>query len=842
MMAPEASTTFEPVSLSQPGDGLPKTSFIEFGLHCLRKPKHDMIVVFVHGILSSSEAAWGHPSWPELLAAEGELQDWGIFLFTYETRVSSRTYSIADVSDALREHFTLADLWSMGKIVFLCHSMGGIVVRRFLVANQVKLIASQPAIGLFLMASPSLGSRDANLISVLSFALGHTQAAALRFSQANTSLDELHRDFKTLLNSRRLTIRGRELTEDRAIRIKRWLGLRRQVVEPFSASAYFNEPGCEPFRVPGSDHSTIVKPRDRGAIQHLMLRHFLLHLERSAAASLPSSHQCASLPDRNPFFTGREHVFAQVHDALATHGRVALSGIGGSGKTQTAVEYAYRHLHEYGYVFWASAASFDSLLSGYATLAGLMKLPEAGGPDAAAAFKRWLRANQNWLLVLDNADDVKMASEFAPPGRIGHVLLTTQARAVGGFGRLIEIEQMGTEEGALFLLRRAKYVAEGATLESADIADRDTAKKIVAQLDGLPLALDQAAAYIEETGCGLLGYLTLYRTHGPQLLQLRGALSLDHPNPVAKTWALSFGNVERSNPAAAELLRCCAFLEPDDGIPEELFSKGAQDLGPVLGAAASDPLAWNDALSTILKYSLLRRDPATNTLDIHRLVQAVLKQGMDDATYHLWESRMLQALGYKVEPDSISPNGKYGVIYCSRPEIVRYEGSRMRNYLVSLAPLRIIGTVGWEAHFAGRNHSGLYVKWADSNLTALVTVDSKWGPGSVVLIEISGDRLVRQTNLSEQATAALEADALDCGCEPYNDYFLFRLVSQGDDRWSFDEPGRVHIVCTGENNPKQTTIRKSWVARLDAIWDIEQSSFIRTKVSRQFCGYYEQDQ
>src|SRR5262249_48193192 len=154
---------------------------------------------------------------------------------------------------------------------------------------------------------------------------------------------------------------------------------------------------------------------------------------------------------RNPFFTGREQVFVQVHDALATHGRVALSGIGGSGKTQTAVEYAYRHLHEYGYAFWTSAASFDSLLSGYAMLAGLIELPEAGSSDAAAAFKRWLSANPNWLLILDNADDVKMASEFAPPGSNGRVLLTTQARAVGRFGRLIEIEQMGTKEGALFL-------------------------------------------------------------------------------------------------------------------------------------------------------------------------------------------------------------------------------------------------------------------------------------------------------------------------------------------------------------------------------------------------------
>jgi len=113
------------------------------------------------------------------------------------------------------------------------------------------------------------------MLSLLSFALQHTQAAALRFSQANTSLDELNRDFRTLLSSGELHIEGRELIEDRPIAVKRWLGLWRQVVEPFAASQYFHKPGCEPFRVPGSDHLSIAKPLHSGAIQHLMLKKFI---------------------------------------------------------------------------------------------------------------------------------------------------------------------------------------------------------------------------------------------------------------------------------------------------------------------------------------------------------------------------------------------------------------------------------------------------------------------------------------------------------------------------------------------------------------------------------------
>jgi tetratricopeptide (TPR) repeat protein len=202
---------------------------------------------------------------------------------------------------------------------------------------------------------------------------------------------------------------------------------------------------------------------------------------------------------------------------------------------------------------------------------------------------------------------------------------------------------METEEAALFLLRRARYIGEDALLDAATEADQATAEKIVMQLDGLPLALDQAAAYIEETGCALFDYLKLYRHRAPELLGRRGALAPGHSVPVASTWALSFKNIEQANPAAAELLRFCAFLHPNE-IPEEVFIEGAPELGPVLGVVASDTLVWNDALSDILKYSLLRRDSNASKLEIHRLVQAMLKQAMDEATQRLWAERVVRAI------------------------------------------------------------------------------------------------------------------------------------------------------------------------------------------------------
>ena len=309
--------------------------------------------------------------------------------------------------------------------------------------------------------------------------------------------------------------------------------------------------------------------------------------EEERAAGNPNA-VLSNLPERYAAFTGREPVFAQLQKALTARGRAALSGLGGVGKTQTAVEYAHRRSDAYACKFWAAAHSREALISAYLTLGGLLKLPECDAQDqtrAVDAVRRWLGSHESWLLILDNADDIRMVREFLPEGKNGHVLLTTLAQAVGATARLVEIRQMSAQEGALLLLRRAGYVAEGAWPGSASESDQAAAIEIARQLDGLPLALDQAAAYIEETGCGLSGYLSRYRTYGPELLRLRGALACDHPDPVVTTWVLSFENIERAHPAAAELLDFCAFLSPD-GIPEEVLSEGATELGPVLGAVA----------------------------------------------------------------------------------------------------------------------------------------------------------------------------------------------------------------------------------------------------------------
>jgi len=354
---------------------------------------------------------------------------------------------------------------------------------------------------------------------------------------------------------------------------------------------------------------------------------------------------------RNPLFTGREEVLKRLYTSLRAGKAAALSqpqavsGLGGIGKTQTAVEYAYRYQQDYNAVVWVKAESRATILSDFVTIAHLLNLPEQQEQEqqlVVDAVKRWFQDHTGWLLIFDNADDLSLLREFLPTGGKGHILLTTRAQATTRIAQRIEVERLEPEEAALFLLHRTSILDLDAPIDAASTSDRATAREIARAMDGLPLALDQAGAFIEETGCSLPDYLQLFQTRQTDLLQRRGKLVTDHPDPVATTWSLSFENVQQANTAAADLLRLCTFLDPDL-IQEEIFTEGASELGPVLQPVAADPVKLNEAIGALLNYSLVRRNP-DHTLTVHRLVQAVLKHSMNRSTQRRWAERTVRAV------------------------------------------------------------------------------------------------------------------------------------------------------------------------------------------------------
>ncbi len=227
-------------------------------------------------------------------------------------------------------------------------------------------------------------------------------------------------------------------------------------------------------------------------------------------ASGQPTFRIRSLPLRNQLFTGREGQLELIGQLLKENSSVALIGLAGIGKTQLALEYAHCSYPDvYRAVFWVDAADSTMLLASYDNIArklGLLEQDERDQDLRIRAVKGWLEDHTNWLLIMDNADDLSLARSFFPSAHDGHILLTTRTQIVGKVARKIEVEKMEPEEGQLFLLRRSDTSKVKATLNDFATDTREAALRIAELLDGLPLALDQAGAYIEG-GVSLTDYI-----------------------------------------------------------------------------------------------------------------------------------------------------------------------------------------------------------------------------------------------------------------------------------------------------------------------------------------------
>ena len=355
---------------------------------------------------------------------------------------------------------------------------------------------------------------------------------------------------------------------------------------------------------------------------------------------------------RNAFFTGRESILqyladAWKHDQSTRRSHMqAISGLGGIGKTHIAVEYAYLHQHDYQAVLWALADTRESLISGYLAIAQVLNLPEKcaeAQQTVIQAVKMWLQTHDSWLLILDNADNLSLANEFLPSTFEGHLLITTRAQATGTRIHCTEVDTMTQDVGALFLLHRAKLTAINTEINDIDSHDLFTAYEICKELGGLPLALDQAGAFIESAQCSLQDYYKLYQTRRMLLLKRRGDIVSDHPEPVATTWSLSFEMVEQRSPIAVDLLRLCALLH-SDAIPMELVAQGMYQYLSPDASMTKDDVTLNDAIATLRAYSLVRRNAKEKMLSLHRLVQTVIRDTMDKPTRRLWAERVVHVV------------------------------------------------------------------------------------------------------------------------------------------------------------------------------------------------------
>ncbi len=358
--------------------------------------------------------------------------------------------------------------------------------------------------------------------------------------------------------------------------------------------------------------------------------------------------------NRNLNFTGREEHLASLKTALSSGKPAALTqaihGLGGVGKTQLAFEYAYRNVAEYDIVWWVRSEEPATLAADYASLAKALDLPDKEAADQLLiikAVKQWLEQNPKWLLVFDNAKDRAYVRNYIPQGQMGHVLITSRNANWLGTATPLDVKVLKRPESVDLLLKRTGY------------ADREAADTLADALGDLPLALEQAGAYMDATRRSLPDYLKMFTARKNELWDRAGPPP-DYPDTVATTWNIAFDEVRQLSPSGADLLNLCAFLAPDD-IPVELLNSGVQYLPESLTAVASDPLAFDDAVDPLRRYSLV--EITAETISVHRLVQAVTRDRLDEDEIKKWAEAAVRIVN-KAFPFKSDDVGTWPV--CSR--------------------------------------------------------------------------------------------------------------------------------------------------------------------------------
>ena len=344
---------------------------------------------------------------------------------------------------------------------------------------------------------------------------------------------------------------------------------------------------------------------------------------------------------RNPFFTGRKELLQNLYACLSGTGEArccALSGLGGVGKTQTALEYAYLHAEEYSAVFWCNASTRDTLLISFQAVARALQLSSElrQEDEVVSSVLRWLIYHSGWLLIFDNVEDLALLQEFLPPARSGGILLTTRLTALQGLGHIVQLQPFTLAEGYAFLVGRLGLNERSPAFpgeQERNIFSYET-DDLVEALGGLPLALDQAATYIEETQCLPGEFLHLLEAHPVDLLQHQGNIS-GHSRSVFKTFQVTIERLRGGRIGAVELLTFCAFLA-GEGIPEKMISQGVSFLDADLCALLNNPLRHNTALRELLTYSLIGRSAREKLLTMHRLVQLVVRESLPQEERQRW--------------------------------------------------------------------------------------------------------------------------------------------------------------------------------------------------------------
>ena len=361
---------------------------------------------------------------------------------------------------------------------------------------------------------------------------------------------------------------------------------------------------------------------------------------REQAARLP-----VSLSPRPDSLAGREDLLVRLDRMLADGEpprKVVLCGMSGVGKTSLAVEYAHRHLAEVGVAWQVRAEDPEVAAADLAELAAQLGGREIADPRNPVASAHAVLASHSapWLIVFDNAPDQTSVRDLLPPAGNGCVIVTSQSQH-WPFAQMLDVPMLDVVTATQFLVNRAND------------PDQLSAFKLAGELGGLPLALEQAAAYVRAAGITLSTYLDLFGQRQAELLARGDAVG--HPDSVRTTVALALARLEDRWAIAVGLLRLLTCLAPET-IPLDLLltrSSAGKTEGTataIVTALTGDPIAVADAISALRRCSLVSTAGAGMVL-VHRLVRVIVADQTPADQVTIWRHAAASLVEHAIPAD-----------------------------------------------------------------------------------------------------------------------------------------------------------------------------------------------
>ncbi|MBB5856483.1 tetratricopeptide repeat protein [Amycolatopsis umgeniensis] len=600
-------------------------------------------VVFVHGLDGDSRKSWSAKRksvfWPEWLGRDVQgLAVWSLGYAAASSRWLGHAMPIQDRAINLLAHLESHGI-GQRPLCFVTHSMGGLVVKEMLLhaadgrADYTEFATATR--GVVFLATPHTGSDIVTMAVVKALSVIYRKTPAIGALERNsTHLRQLNTRYRNWAVHPTTNIEHKIFYETRPTK-----GV--QVVDAGSADPGI--PGQTPIPV-DADHIDICKPSAPNDLVYSQVKRFITGIITALQArpgatgrqeilrqsrlnespqdagagvgrqtsgvpvmeSLLAIPRLGRIPEQPDVFVGRTHELARLEAAVAGSGGravvVAVHGLGGVGKSTLAARFAELHADWFSPVWWVTADSAPALESGLGGLAGALA-PEAVVLPAEQRVElavRWLATHEGWLLVLDNVTSPRDVAGLLERVRTGTVVITSRQRSGWRAVETVPLDVL-TDDEAVTLLARIVW----SDWPEADMAGAD---RLCEELGWLPLAVEQAGAYLAQTRTSPADYLELLAQF-PERMFTATAEGGDAQRTMARVWHVTLDHLT-DTPAAGRVLRQLAWYAPD-GIPRNL-----------LAGAVEEP-ELSEALGRLAAYSMITL--TGNTATVHRLVQAVTR-------------------------------------------------------------------------------------------------------------------------------------------------------------------------------------------------------------------------